>query len=676
MKYNYASMQRVISGHLQCKSLHRNFCTAAHIIEDADRVNHILTSGPSVIRNFAIIAHIDHGKSTLSDRIMQHCGNRKVMATTGEEAQSLDTLKVERQRGITVKAQGASLFYNQRESDYMLNLIDTPGHVDFSYEVSRSLSASQGALLLIDASQGIEAQTIATYEQAVLGDLEVIPVLTKIDLPLADIDQRKLELRNIFDIDPDRVLCCSSKTGEGIVPILEEIVARIPPPKCEPKSSPLALLYDSWYDSNRGGVVLLVQALAGKLRVGDKIGMYSTDKKYVIHELGITTPELVARDEIDCGQVGYVWCQIRDPKECILGDTLYLVANRTSVPGKGFRERNQLEITPREKITPLRKLSGAKHMVFAGLYPLQVGDFNKLTETVNKLLLNDASVSVQKISSEALGSGFRCGFLGVLHMEVFRQRIEDDGGFAVLITAPTVPYRAIHKISGEELKIDGPDDYPENNSQRQYNYLQPWVRSTVVAPTIYMDLLMEFCYEREGEQEDFQFIGKDEDRALLKFKFPLAQVIADFHAKIKELTRGMASFDYEHHAWRDIDLVKVDIQINKKSVGPLSILVEKDKASTHGKDICSRLAEKISPHTYVVDVQAILGGKIVAKSRVKALYKNVLKKNGKTIGAGDQGRKDKILNREKERQSRMKVVGNVSVPQEAWMSVFRAKSGR
>eukprot|EP00494_Astrolonche_serrata_P004983 UN04998 len=384
-------------------------CQERFILEDHELMEKTLIGGQPLVRNFSIIAHVDHGKSTLSDRFLQYCGNRKTHSIHGEDAQSLDTLNVERQRGITVKAQGATMFYERPENIYMLNLIDTPGHVDFSYEVSRSLSASQGALLLIDASQGIEAQTIATYEQAVLADIEVIPVLTKMDLPLAQPELQIDELKQICGIPAENVLTTSAKTGEGVVPIFEGIVDRIPPPSGNPKEAPICLLYDSWYDAQKG-VIILIHVINGKIRTGDTIGFLERGKNYIVHECGITCPHLITRDEIPCGHVGYVVCNIKDPKGIFLGDTIHLVQNRTVVPKKGYREKDILPITLRDDIKPLQKLSEAKHMVYAGLYPLSVGDIDKLTETLNKLLLNDASVSVQKITCEALGTGFRCGF--------------------------------------------------------------------------------------------------------------------------------------------------------------------------------------------------------------------------------------------------------------------------
>eukprot|EP01083_Nonionella_stella_P077305 211019_1 len=640
------------------------------ISNDCDKVDHLLNCGPSVIRNFAIIAHIDHGKSTLSDALLEVCGNIKhKVSLSGENAQSLDTLSVERERGITVKAQGASLFYNHNDQGYMLNLIDTPGHVDFSYEVSRSLAACDAVLLLVDSSQGIQAQTLATYEMATLRDLVTIPVLTKIDLPNAEVDKTMEEICDLLEFDMDDVILTSSKTGQGIESVLQAIIERVPPPTCDATLPPRLLLYDSFWTEHRG-VASLVYVKEGCLRTGDTVGLYHSNQKYTVQECGVMMPHLHPVDTLYAGQVGYFFGNIRNPREIKIGDTVYLTENRKHHTSS--RKEAEQSVVPKSDVAPMGDVEETKCMVFACLYPSNASQFDVLETAIEKLKLTDASVQSIVISNEALGSGFRCGFLGVLHMEVFRQRIEEESGLDVIIAAPSITYRAKLKANGDLINIDTPEEYPADKSQIECFY-QPMVRATIICEKDSMNEVNYLCNEYDGIEEEIQFMGIDYDRIIYKYRFPLSSIVGDFYTKLKSVSHGHASFDYEECGWDDINLVQVRILINKKSIGPLSVLCDQKRAYTIGKELCQRLGKSIHRQLYEVNIQAVADGKIVSKVRLQPFRKDVLIKAGKVLGTGDPSRKKKLLNAQKEGKKRMKEIGKVKIPQEAFMQVLKTK---
>ncbi|PSC76214.1 translation factor GUF1 mitochondrial isoform X1 isoform B [Micractinium conductrix] len=589
------------------------------------------------IRNFSIIAHVDHGKSTLADRLLEVTG----AIATGGQAQYLDKLQVERERGITVKAQTVSLVYRHSDgADYLLNLIDTPGHVDFSYEVSRSLAACQGALLLVDASQGVQAQTVANFFLAFELDLSIVPVLNKCDMDSAEPDRVAQQLKDAFDIEPAECLRVSAKTGMGLGSVLPAVVQRIPPPQGEPSGELRMLLFDAYHDEYRG-VVCLVEVLDGRVQKGDKITAASTGTNYEVNEVGLLAPDPHPTGELLTGQVGYMLVGMKDTRSARVGDTWHHY--RKPVPSlPGFKP--------------------AKSMVFAGIFPLSAADFEQLQYAVERLTLNDASVTVRRENSNALGAGFRCGFLGLLHMDVFRQRLEQEHGASVIVTAPTVPCRVVLP-GGEELELQNPAEFPLNTKVAAV--WEPTVAATVVTPNEFVGSIMQLCQDRRGDLEEHAVLGAG--RTLLKYHLPLAELGGDFYDELKSLSSGYASFDYEEAEYRSADLQRLDILINGESVDALARVVHRDKAQAVGRRLCAKLRDLMDRQQFEVVLQAAAGGRIVARETLRAFRKNVLAK----CYGGDISRKRKLLEKQKEGKKRMRKLGSVDVPQEVFHELMR-----
>lgn len=599
---------------------------------------------PSRIRNFSIIAHIDHGKSTLADRLMEFTG-----AIGPGARQYLDKLQVERDRGITVKAQTASLVYKHPKSGvpYLLNLVDTPGHVDFSYEVSRSLAACQGALLLVDAAQGIQAQTVANFFMAFDQNLSIVPVLNKIDLPAADPDRVAAQLKDAFDLDAADCVHVSAKTGVGLDQLLQAVVDRIPPPpatSCAPgKPSPLRmLLFDAFHDEFRG-VICLVNIVDGALKKGDRIASCSnTHEVWDVLDVGIMAPEPVPTGELQTGQVGYVITGMKDARTAKVGDTWHHHGKKVqALPG--FKE--------------------AKSAVFAGIYPINSDEFEQLHAAMQRLTLNDASVMVQREHSTALGAGFRCGFLGLLHMDVFRQRLEQEHGASVIVTAPTVPV-SIELASGSTIQITSPSEYPQ--SVRISKVWEPTVHATIVAPTEIVGGIMNLAQERRGDLVDHSVLSGS-NRAVLRYILPLQELGGDFYDELKSISSGYASFDYEDGEPRPADLVRLDVLVNGEVVDALARIVHRSKATSAGRGLCSKLKSLMDRQQFDIALQAAAGGRIVARETIKAYRKNVLAK----CYGGDVSRKRKLLEKQKEGKKRMRRLGNVDLPAEALHEVMR-----
>jgi GTP-binding protein LepA len=590
------------------------------------------------IRNFSIIAHIDHGKSTLSDRFIQYCGG---LSDREMDAQVLDSMDIERERGITIKAQSVSLDYKARDGEiYHLNFIDTPGHVDFSYEVSRSLSACEGALLVVDASQGVEAQSVANCYTAIELDLEVVPVLNKIDLPAADVDRVSEEIEEVIGIDATDAIQVSAKTGIGIEDLLEQLVERIPPPKGDPEAPLQALIIDSWFDSYLG-VVSLVRIKQGQLRKKQKIMAMSSGMSFQVDRVGVYTPKSVDRDTLEIGEVGFVIAGIKDIETAKVGDTITDLKNPAPEPLTGFKE-----VQPR---------------VFAGVFPVNAEDFENLREALDKLHLNDASLNYEPETSQALGFGFRCGFLGMLHMEIIQERLEREYNLDLITTAPTVVYE-VEQTNGEVINIHNPSELPVVNKIEEIR--EPIIRGTIMMPQEYVGNVISLCIEKRGIQKDMRYLG---NQVTLQYDLPLSEVVLDFFDRLKSVSRGYASFDYELERFDPAPLVKVDILINGDKVDALSIIVHKDFAQTRGRDLVERMREIIQRQMFDVAIQAAIGGNIIARSNVKALRKNV---TAKCYG-GDVSRKRKLLEKQKAGKKRMKQVGNVEIPQEAFLAVLR-----
>ena len=590
------------------------------------------------IRNFSIIAHIDHGKSTLSDRFIQHCGG---LSEREMESQVLDSMDIERERGITIKAQSVSLDYKARNGEiYHLNFIDTPGHVDFSYEVSRSLSACEGALLVVDASQGVEAQSVANCYTALELDLEVVPVLNKIDLPAADVDRVSEEIEEVIGIDATDAIHVSAKTGIGIEDLLEQLVERIPPPKGDPEAPLKALIIDSWFDSYLG-VVSLVRIKQGQLRKKQKIMAMSTGTSFQVDRVGVYTPKSVDRDTLEIGEVGFVIAGIKDIETAKVGDTITDLKNPAKTALDGFKE-----VQPR---------------VFAGIFPVNGEDFENLREALDKLHLNDASLHYEPETSQALGFGFRCGFLGMLHMEIVQERLEREYDLDLITTAPTVVYE-VEQTNGEVINIHNPSQLPMINKIEEIR--EPIIRGTIMMPQEYVGNVISLCVEKRGVQKDMRYVGS---QVTLTYDLPLSEVVLDFFDRLKSVSRGYASFDYELDHFDPAPLVKVDILINGEKVDALSIIVHKDFAQNRGRTLVDRMREIIQRQMFDVAIQAAIGGNIIARSNVKALRKNV---TAKCYG-GDVSRKRKLLEKQKAGKKRMKQVGNVEIPQEAFLAVLR-----
>lgn len=594
----------------------------------------------SNIRNFSIIAHIDHGKSTLADRILELTGalTQREMTTN----QVLDSMDLEQERGITIKAHAVRLNYTALDGqEYILNLIDTPGHVDFSYEVSRSLASCEGAILIVDASQGVEAQTLANTYLALDHNLEIIPVINKIDLPGAEPDRVKTDIEESIGIDCSDVLLTSAKEGTGIREVLEAIVKKVPPPVGS-KDLPLkALIFDSWFD-NYQGVIVLVRLFDGEVRRGTKILFMATNTTYEVLEVGVFTPVKKPVDVLKAGEVGYITGAIRNVSDTKVGDTITYAENPASEPCPGYKD--------------------IKPMVFSGLYPVETNQYADLKEALGKLSLNDSSFRFEPESSTALGFGFRCGFLGLLHMEIIKERLEREFQLVLVNTAPTVVYRIILP-DGSELFIDSPAKLPDTYVRIE----EPFVNTTVFVPSKFIGPILDLCQERRGVQKDFNYIGKD--RIIVTYELPLNEILWDFYDKLKSSSSGYASMDYEFLGYRESKLIKLDILLNGEPVDALSLIVHKDKAYYKGKQVAEKLREVIPRQQFEVIIQASIGSKIIARESIKAIRKNVLAK----CYGGDITRKRKLLEKQKEGKRRMKMVGRVEIPQEAFLAVLKVK---
>jgi GTP-binding protein LepA len=591
------------------------------------------------IRNFCIIAHIDHGKSTLADRILERTG---ALSKREMHAQVLDDMDLERERGITIKARAVRLDYHAPDGrDYVFNLIDTPGHVDFSYEVSRSLAACEGALLVVDAAQGVEAQTLANAYLAVNGGLELLPVINKIDLPAADPDRAKEQIEQVIGIDASNAVLASAKSGIGIDELLERIVSDIPAPKGDPDLPLKALLVDAWYDVYRG-VACLVRIIDGRLKRGEKIQFVATGRVYTVEELGTYHPKPRQVEELGVGEVGYLYANVKDLAEGKIGDTVTHPDRPTLDPYPGFQE--------------------VKPMVFAGLFPVVSEDYEDLRDAVDKLRLNDASFSFEPESSAALGFGFRCGFLGLLHMEIIQERLEREFNLSLITTAPGVRYR-VNISDGQQIEISSPAQLP--NLSRVDSIEEPYIKSTIVTRADFVGGILALAQDRRGIQKGMQYLSSD--RVLIEYDFPLAEVIHDFYDKLKSVSRGYASFDYEFSDYRVSDVVKLDVLINAEPVDALSLMVHREKSYPKGKALVEKMKELIPRQLFEVVLQAAIGSRIVARATVKAMRKDVLAK----CYGGDISRKRKLLEKQKEGKKRMKSVGNVDIPQEAFLAVLK-----
>jgi len=599
------------------------------------------------IRNFSIIAHIDHGKSTLADRIIQRCGG---LADREMSAQVLDSMDLEKERGITIKAQTAALYYTARDGQiYNLNLIDTPGHVDFSYEVSRSLSACEGALLVVDASQGVEAQTVANCYTALDLGVEVVPVLNKMDLPNADPDNAKAEIEDVIGIDATDAIPCSAKTGMGVDDILEAVVARIPPPKGNPDGALRAMIVDSWYDAYVG-VVMLVRVVDGKLSKGDRIKMMATGATYNADNLGVFTPHNVPRDALKAGEVGYIIAGIKELQAAKVGDTVTLIKQGTG--GAAF--------------TATEALPGFKEVqpqVFAGLYPTEASEYDQLRDALEKLKLNDAALHYEPEVSQALGFGFRCGFLGLLHMEIVQERLEREFDQDLITTAPSVVYQVV-KGDGEVIMVENPSKMPDQGKIEEIR--EPVVTVHLYMPQEYVGAVMTLANQKRGMQLNMAYHGK---QVMLTYDMPLGEIVLDFFDKLKSVSRGYASMDYEFKEYRASDVVKVDILLNGEKVDALSIIVHRSQSQYRGRAVAAKMREIISRQMFDVAIQAAIGANIVARETIKALRKNVLAK----CYGGDITRKRKLLEKQKAGKKRMKQIGSVEVPQEAFLAILQVE---
>jgi len=591
------------------------------------------------IRNFSIIAHIDHGKSTLADRLLEKTG---ALQAREMEAQVLDSMDLERERGITIKAHAVRLVYRAADGqDYVLNLIDTPGHVDFSYEVTRSLAACEGALLLVDASQGVEAQTLANAYLAVENNLEIIPVINKIDLPGAQPDEVRRQFEDIIGLDASGAILASAKEGQGVPEILEAVVTRLPPPAGDPEAPLKALIFDSWYDVYRG-VIILVRVIDGQMRPGMKIRLMATGQDHEIEQLGCFTPKPVVVEELGVGEVGFIFANIKTVTDAKIGDTITETARPTSTPFPGFKE--------------------LKPMVFAGLYPVEASQYPELRDALEKLRLNDASFFFEPETSAALGFGFRCGFLGLLHMEIVQERLEREFNMDLVTTAPGVLYR-VTTTDGEVTEIDSPAKLPETGRIERIE--EPVITAMMLTPAEHVGGILELCQEKRGIQKNLEYVSTD--RVLITYELPFNEVVLDFYDRLKTISRGYASLDYHVTGYWESPLVKLDIVVNGEPVDALSIIVHTDKAYARGRALASKMRELIPRQMFEVAIQAAIGNRIVARESVKALRKNVLAK----CYGGDISRKRKLLEKQKEGKKRMKRVGRVEIPQEAFLAVLK-----
>jgi len=591
------------------------------------------------IRNFAIIAHIDHGKSTIADRIIYTCGG---LTEREMKAQVLDSMDIERERGITIKAQTVKLNYKAKDGkDYILNIIDTPGHVDFSYEVSRSLYACEGSILIVDSTQGVEAQTLANVYQALDTKHEIVPVLNKVDLPASDLEKTKTQIEDVIGIDTENAIPCSGKTGEGIEDILEQIIVSLPAPEGKKNADLKCLLVDSWYDTYLG-VVILVRVIDGKISKNMKIKMMSTNQEYIIEKVGVFTPKATDINELNAGEIGFITTGIKILSETKVGDTICDASKPLQEALPGFKP--------------------SKPVVFCGLFPVDSSEYQKLKDGLGKLQLNDASFSYEAESSSALGLGFRCGFLGLLHLEIITERLEREFDINLLTTTPGVVYK-VHMNKGEVIELQNPSSLPEPTL---INYIEePWIKATVITPDQYLGAIIKVCQDKRGVQTNLSYSG---NRAVLNYEIPLNEVVFDFNDRLKSMTSGYASFDYEIIGHREGDLVKLGILVNSEPVDALSMMVHKDFAQTVGREVCEKLRDLIPRHNFMIPVQAAIGGKIIARETIKGFKKDVLTK---IHGGGARDRKRKLLDKQKKGKARGKQFGKVEIPQEAFIGVLK-----
>ena len=591
------------------------------------------------IRNFAIIAHIDHGKSTIADRIIHKCGG---LTEREMKDQVLDSMDIERERGITIKAQTVKLNYKAKDGkEYILNIIDTPGHVDFSYEVSRSLYACEGSILIVDSTQGVEAQTLANVYQALDINHEIIPVLNKIDLPASDLDRTKKQIEDVIGIDTSNAVPCSGKTGEGIEDILESIVSSLPPPKGETKDQLKCLLVDSWYDSYLG-VIILVRVIDGTLKKNMKIKMMSTDQEYIVEKVGVFTPKAKDIEELKSGEIGFIITGIKNLSDTKVGDTICEAQSPLKKALPGFKP--------------------SKPVVFCGLFPVDSSEYQKLKDGLAKLQLNDSSFSYEAESSSALGLGFRCGFLGLLHLEIITERLEREFDINLLTTTPGVVYK-VHLNNGNIQDLQNPSNLPDPTL---INFIEePWIKATIITPDQYLGSIMKLCQNKRGIQKNLNYSG---NRAVLNYEIPLNEVVFDFNDRLKSMTSGYASFDYEIMGHKEGDLVKLGILVNSEPVDALAMMVHKDFAQTIGREVCEKLKDLIPRHNFMIPVQAAIGGKIIARETIKGFKKDVLTK---IHGGGARDRKRKLLDKQKKGKARSKQFGRVEIPQEAFIGVLK-----
>ena len=591
------------------------------------------------IRNFAIIAHIDHGKSTIADRIIHSCGG---LTEREMKAQVLDSMDIERERGITIKAQTVKLNYKAKDGkDYILNIIDTPGHVDFSYEVSRSLYACEGSILIVDSTQGVEAQTLANVYQALDTKHEIVPVLNKVDLPASDLEKTKKQIEEVIGIDTENAIPCSGKTGEGIEDILEQIIVSLPAPEGEKDADLKCLLVDSWYDTYLG-VVILVRVINGKISKNMKIKMMSTNQEYIIEKVGVFTPKATDVNELNAGEIGFITTGIKILSETKVGDTICDATKPPQEALPGFKP--------------------SKPVVFCGLFPVDSSEYQKLKDGLGKLQLNDASFSYEAESSSALGLGFRCGFLGLLHLEIITERLEREFDINLLTTTPGVVYK-VHMNKGEIIELQNPSSLPETTLIKFIE--EPWIKATIITPDQYLGAIIKVCQDKRGVQTNLSYSG---NRAVLNYEIPLNEVVFDFNDRLKSMTSGYASFDYEIIGHREGDLVKLGILVNAEPVDALSMMVHKDFAQTVGREVCEKLKDLIPRHNFMIPVQAAIGGKIIARETIKGFKKDVLTK---IHGGGARDRKRKLLDKQKKGKARGKQFGKVEIPQEAFIGVLK-----
>jgi GTP-binding protein LepA len=592
----------------------------------------------SRIRNFSIIAHIDHGKSTLSDRLIQLCGN---VSNREMKAQILDSMEIERERGITIKAQTVRLDYRAKDGNvYQLNLMDTPGHVDFAYEVSRSLAACEGAILVVDASQGVEAQTLANVYQALDNDLEILPVLNKVDLPAADVDRVKQQIEDVIGIDASNAIGVSAKTGLNVEAVLEAIVERLPPPKGDGAKPLKAMLIDSWYDAYLG-VIVLVRVIDGNLKKGQRVKLMSTGASYQIERVGIFRPKQEMLEKLGPGEVGFFTAAIKEVADTRVGDTVTDERHPTAEALPGFKP--------------------AQPVVFCGLFPVDAADFEDLREAMAKLRLNDASFSFETESSAALGFGFRCGFLGLLHLEIITERLEREFNLDLITTAPSVIYH-LHMNDGSMIEMHNPADMPD--VVKIDHIEEPWIEATILVPDDYLGAVLKLCQDRRGRQKQLTYAGS---RAMVIYELPLNEVVFDFYDRLKSVSRGYASFDYHILDYEEGDLVKLTILVNSEPVDALSIIVHRSRAESRGRSMCEKLKELIPPHLFQIPIQAAIGAKVIARETIRALRKDVLAK----CYGGDITRKRKLLDKQKAGKKKMREFGKVEIPQEAFINALK-----